>query len=90
MTDIADFLFRLETQYVIELLGLALTASLPSATWFLSEASIVGSSEYKVKNLVKQDLSGSRDLAKVVENRSKYLSTIIFINTVINVGGSML
>lgn len=75
---------------MIELVGSALTVSLLSAACSVSEASIVGSSEYKVKNLVKQDLSGSRDLAKVVENRSKYLSTTIFLNTVINVGGSML
>lgn len=61
-----------------------------SACFSLAEASIVGLTEYKVKNLQKQGLRGTSNLAKVLEDRSHYLSTVILLNTIVNVAGSML
>lgn len=56
----------------------------------LAESSIVGSNEFKVKNMIKQEISGSSDLLKVISQRGKYLTSIIFMNTIVNIGGSML
>ncbi|PSV00676.1 CNNM domain-containing protein [Photobacterium kishitanii] len=60
-----------------------------SAFWSLAEASIVGANEFKARNLLKQEIRGAKNLYKVVENKSKYLSTTIVLNTITNVGGSM-
>lgn len=61
-----------------------------SMLFSLAESSVVGSNEFKVKNMVKQEIAGAEDLLKIISQRSKYLSSIIFMNTIINIGGSML
>lgn len=61
-----------------------------SMIFSLAESSIVGANEFKIKNLIKQNHAGSEKLLKIVKNRSKYLSSIIFCNTLINLFGSMI
>ncbi|CAH7362713.1 conserved membrane hypothetical protein [Vibrio chagasii] len=56
----------------------------------LSEASIVGFSRYKAANLIKQELYGAKLLLSLDEKRTQVLSTIIMLNTAVNIGGSML
>jgi CBS domain containing-hemolysin-like protein len=56
----------------------------------LAESSVVAANEYKIKNLIKQDRTGSAELLKIVRNKSKYLSSIIFCNTLVNLLGSMI
>ncbi|WP_210498232.1 CNNM domain-containing protein [Vibrio crassostreae] len=73
---------------MIELLISVAVVCFLSAICSITESSVVGISEYKVKNLQKQNLKGSHDLNKILENRSRYLSTVIFLNTLVNIGGS--
>lgn len=75
---------------MISLSIVVLTVCILSACFSLAEASIVGLTEYKVKNLQKQGLIGTNNLLKVMECRSHYLSTVILLNTIVNVAGSML
>lgn len=56
----------------------------------LAESSIVGANQFKVKNMLRQEVSGAENLLKVMDQKSKHLSAIIFMNTIVNIGGSML
>lgn len=72
---------------------LVLSASLVaiiSAFCSLAEASVVGLSDLSIKQLRKKNQSQADKLSKVLKNRSKFLSSIILLNTMTNITGSML
>ncbi|MDK9790631.1 CNNM domain-containing protein [Vibrio sp. D431a] len=71
------------------LICVSLSIAFLSMLLSLAEASIVGFSRFKACNLVKQKLYGANHLIKLHEKRSQVLSTIIMMNTGVNLAGSM-
>ncbi|MEX0289365.1 MAG: CNNM domain-containing protein [Flavobacteriaceae bacterium] len=77
------------SERIINLLLIALSVGVASAFCSLAESSIVGLSEVGIKQQRKKKPKNVDLLMKLLENRSKYMSSIIMLNTLINVGGSM-
>lgn len=71
------------------LLTVSLSIAACSMLLSLAEASVVGFSRYKAANLLKQNLYGAKHLLLLDEKRSQVLSTIIMMNTGVNLAGSM-
>lgn len=68
---------------------IAATCSL-SAFFSVGEAALVGLNEYRVKAYEREKGRSGGALSKLVERRSALLSTTLFLNTIVNIGGSAL
>lgn len=77
------------TPDLIELLLTSLVIALLSAFCSLSEASIVALTEFHIQDLFEKKNKKGFSLKKIIQNKPKYLSSIIMLNTIVNIGGSM-
>lgn len=73
----------------IYLYCMAFSVGIASAFCSLAESSIVALSDYNVKNISKDNKKLEKNLTKIMDDKSKYLSAIIMFNTLVNIGGSM-
>lgn len=74
---------------VIYLLTVAFSVGFASSFCSLAEASIVALTDFHVKRIEEKNKKLAKKLKKILENKPKYLSSIIMFNTVVNIGGSM-
>lgn len=74
----------------IKLVIFAWSVGVASAFCSLAESSIVGLSDVGVKQQKKKSAKKGEMLANLMSNRSKYMSAIIMLNTIVNIGGSMI
>ena len=77
------------TPDVIYLFVVAILVGFASSFCSLAEASIVALTEFQVKTIEKKSPTLAKKLKKIIDNKPKYLSSIIMFNTVVNIGGSM-
>lgn len=75
---------------VIRLIAFAWSVGAASAFCSLAESSIVGLSDVGVKQVRKKSAKKGDMLLNLMANRSKYMSAIIMLNTIINISGSMI
>ncbi|OPL09052.1 MAG: hemolysin [delta proteobacterium ML8_F1] len=61
-----------------------------SAFFSASETALMSLSKIRVRHMVEENIKGAKSVAKVIENPSKLLSTILIGNNVVNIGASAL
>jgi CBS domain containing-hemolysin-like protein len=77
------------TNEMIVLYTIAISLGLLSAFCSLAEASIVALTEISIQKYANSNEKLFKKLKKFVENKDKFLSAIIMLNTLVNIGGSM-
>lgn len=78
------------SEELIKLVVFAWSVGVASAFCSLAESSIVGLSDVGVKQQKKKSAKKGQMLTNLISNRSKHMSAIIMLNTIINIGGSMI
>lgn len=67
-----------------------MTLLVGSAFFSASETALMSLSKIRVRHMVEENIKGAKSVAKVIENPSKLLSTILIGNNVLNIGASAL
>ena len=79
----------METEIIL-LYSIATLVFLLSMFCSLSEASIVALTEYKASVISNNSKNLEKGLSIILKNEPKHLAAIIMLNTIVNIGGSML